>query len=324
MKKIVIASLLISAMFVTTDLFAVEDAARQIVVNMKVTKGTPDGATTVDDLAAITLYENGQEVETYTSTVGDDGNAHFEYPAIDGHFMLLPRVRHQNLMFSGPMVHAVNSPAPIDVTVEVYDVIADNSGIAVGSHQIILKAIGKNILVTEFVQLKNSTNNALTSAQKDENDHAIVLSFSLPAGHKEFTVSKYFVADALGFTEDGFYDTMAIPPGTYDAMFTYLLPITSEEMSITKKITMPTDDVMVFSQLKSGQVQGLGNPAGQLTMEDGSPAEYFSLGNKKNEDQIAITIAGLETGSSMTMMIIIAVAFLLIAPLVLVRFKPAK
>lgn len=324
MKKIVIASLLISTMFITADLIAAEDAARQIVVNMKVTKGTPNGAPTVGDLAAITIYENGQEVETYTSTVDDAGNSHFEYPAVDGHFMILPRVKHQNMMFSGPVVHAVNSPAPIDVAVEVYDVLEDNSEITVGSHQIILKTVGRNILVTEFIQLKNPTNNALTSAIKDENDHAIVLSISLPTGHKEFTVSKYFQTNALGFTDDGFYDTMAIPPGTYDTMFTYLLPITAEEMSITKKITLPTDDVTIFSQLKSGQIAGLGQPEGQLTMEDGSPAEYFALGNKKSEDKIVITITGLETGSSMTIMIIIAVAFLLIVPLVIARLKPAK
>ena len=59
-------------------------------------------------------------------------------------------------------------------------------------------------------------------------------------------------------------------------------------------------------------------------MENGVPAEYFSLGNKSVDDKIAITITGLEVASSKTMIIIIAVAFLLIAPLVLVRLKPGK
>jgi hypothetical protein len=124
--------------------------------------------------------------------------------------------------------------------------------------------------------------------------------------------------------EDSFYDTMAIPPGTYDAMFSYTLPIAEEEMQISKKISMPTGDVMVVSQLKAGQLTGLGVPAGEMTMEDGSPAEYFMLSKKTAGDQLDMTLAGLKMSSSKTMVIIIAVVFLLIAPLLLIRIGKSR
>jgi hypothetical protein len=48
-----------------------------------------------------------------------------------------------------------------------------------------------------------------------------VLKVYLPAGFKDIIYSKYFQEQALIMTDDGFIDTMAVPPGRHDAVFTY-------------------------------------------------------------------------------------------------------
>ena len=45
----------------------------------------------------------------------------------------------------------------------------------------------------------------------------------------------------------------------------------------------------------------LGAPAGAMTMEDGSPAEYFMLSKKTSGDQLNMNLVNLKTSSSKTM-----------------------
>jgi hypothetical protein len=258
------------------------------------------------------------------AVVDESGLAVFEYPLDERHLLAWPRVRHQDMMYSAPTVHLHASPDPIQIQVQVYDVSEDNSEITVGSHHLIIRQIPKNILVTEFMQLINGTDKAITSSQKDTLNRPKVVTFFLPQGYQKFNTLEYFLQSDLVMSENSFYDSLAIPPGTYNAKFSYTLPITTEEMQISKKISMPTGDVMVFSHLKAGQLTGLGDSAGQMAMEDGSSAEYFMLATKASGDQINMTITGLETDSSKSMIIIIAVVFLLIVPLVLIRLFPSK
>jgi hypothetical protein len=325
MKKLSMAALLVFNLFVTANIFAEDDSnIQKLIIHVKVTNATADGTSVVGDSAFITLYDNNKEIETIEAIVDESGTAVFEYLLGEQHLLAWPRVRHQVMMYSAPKIHLHNSPDPIELKAEVYDVSYDNSGITVGTHQVVIRQVANDILITEFMQLKNDTDRAITSSKKDALDRPRIITIFLPRGYREFNVSKYFVAEALVMNESSFYDVMAIPPGTYDAMFSYKLPITTKEMQISKKISMSTADVLVYSQLEPGQLKGLGDPTGKMTMEDGRPAEYFTLGKKISGEQFDVTLVNLKMGSMKTMMIIIAVVFLLIAPFVLVRLFPSK
>lgn len=326
MKKLLIAVLLASVLFAAPGVFAQDanDAEGVVIIKMKVTNATAQGYAVSSDKAFISLYENKVNIETIEATVDESGMAIFEYALGAQHLDAQPRVKHRNMMFYGRSFHLHYSPEPIQTKVEVYDVSDDNSGLTVGTHHLIIKQVEKNILVTEFMQLQNPTDKAVTSANKDANGRPQVVTVHLPAGFRDFSASKYFKAQALVMSENGFYDTMAIPPGTFEAMFSYAIPITASEMQISKKISMPTVDVTVFSQLKYGQLQGIGSSAGNFTMEGNTPAEYFVLSKKSPDDQINITITGLKKTSSKSKIIIIAVVLLLIAPLILMGLSPSK
>jgi hypothetical protein len=325
MKKLSIAVLLLPVLFIATGVFAQEgDSTQNLIINMKVTSATAQGASVAGDTAYITLYKDNKEIDTIESSIDESGTAVFKYPVGTEHLIALARVRHQDMMFSSKPVHLHASDEPVQLHVEVYDVSEDNSAITVGPHHMMIKVLENSVRITEFMQIKNSTDMAVTSAKKDARDRAQVITIFLPAGFQEFNATQYFVADALVMNENGFYDTMAIPPGTYNAMFSYTLPITAEEMQITKKISMSTEDFMVFSQMAPGRLQGLGASTGKLTLEDGTPSEYFAATKKSSGDQIVMTITGLKIASSKLSTIIIAIVFLLIAPFVIVRLKPSK
>jgi hypothetical protein len=172
------------------------------------------------------------------------------------------------------------------------------------------------------MRLDNSSDMAITSEEKDETDNSKVIEVMLPKGFKDLTFSKYFQENALVITKDGFYDTMATPPGQYDAEFSYSLEIDSETIDIVKKISLPTSEFMVFSLLDKGQLQGLGNSGGEVNLADGSLAEYFSFPELKAGEQIKLQAVGFTvTKSNSSTLITLIVVFALIVVLVIWRLR---
>jgi hypothetical protein len=166
---------------------------------------------------------------------------------------------------------------------------------------------------------------AITSEEKDENDKNKVIDVMLPEGFNNLTCSRYFQQNALVITKDGFYDTMATPPGQYDVDFSYSLEIDSDTIDIVKKISLPTSEFMVFSLLDKGRLQGLGDSKGEVKLADGSSAEYFSFPDVKIGEQIKFQVVGFNViKSNSNAVIILTVVFALLAVLVIWRLLAQK
>ena len=149
---------------------------------------------------------------------------------------------------------------------------------------------------------------AIRSDERDRNDKPIALKIMLPSGYKNFRSSKYFITDALVFTDEGFYDTMAIAPGEYDIQFSYVLDIDAEAMEISKKFSLPTDDLILFVALPSAEAQGLG-PSNEFTLADGKESQYYSLGSQKRGEELKFQLVGFEMPKTDRSWIIIAAVF---------------
>jgi hypothetical protein len=181
-------------------------------------------------------------------------------------------------------------------------------------------------MITEYMQLKNSSDMAVISKQRDEQRMPIVLKIMLPMEFKNLRCSSYFEEAALVITEDGFYDTMAMPPGNdHRAVFSYTLDINSKTMDIVKKLSLPTSEFVLFSQLGQEKIEGLGSPNGRMTLADGTSAEYFSLSNLDTGDKITFQVSGFSVANSeRDSWIILGVVFGIIALVVIFRPRPLK
>jgi hypothetical protein len=226
------------------------------------------------------------------------------------------------MMFNGHSIALKPGQTVFSGHVEVYEVSTDKSKLSVAVHHFIIKVEADSLRITEYMRLDNSSDMAITSAEKDENDNSKVIEVMLPKGFKALTFSRYFQENALVITKDGFYDTMATPPGQYDAEFSYSLEIDSETIDIVKKISLPTSEFMVFSLLDKGQLQGLGNSGGEVNLADGSSAEYFSFPELKAGEQIKLQAVGFTvTKSNSSTLITLIVVFALIVVLVIWRLR---
>lgn len=294
-------------------------------LTVKVNSDTQDGATIVGDGVMVEIYRHNKRLQLLEGSVGADGQVVFDDVIAGGHVIAIARVKHQDMLFTSRTIELQHGAGEFTLNVAVYDVSMDASKLSIGTHHFMVKPVGNTLIITEYIQIINPTDKAIISSTKDSAGKNIVIDVKLPTGFKNFSSSRYFDQSALVITDEGFYDTMAVPPGKYEAVFSYALDAKSADMDIVKKITMPTQDFMFFSQLGVGKVKGLGDSFGQVNLADGTLAEYFPTKSYKPGDQLNIQIRGLASNTDeKDIWVIMIVAFALVVSLLAVRLLKKK
>jgi hypothetical protein len=294
-----------------------------LVLSVEVTNGTENGHPVAGDNATLTIYEYNKPVDRLEGKVGADGKAVFENIQGGEHVVAFAQVFHEGMSFGSNVVVLKAGQRQANAQVQVFDVSYDASVLSAKTHHIILKRQDGSLLFTEYIQLVNPSDMAIGSKEKGGSGRPMVLRIPLPKGFQNFTSSSYLEPQALGFTEESFYDTMGVPPGSHEIIFSYTLEIKSDTMDVTKKISLPTSHFVLYSQLGEKKIKGLGDAAGELALSDGTPSEYFVLGDLLAGKEIIFKIAGLSTSvgnkSSWIILTVVFGAIIVIAVLRLPR-----
>ena len=294
------------------------------VLTVEVTNGTANGSPVAGDTVIVQIYQNRQLVRTLSGEVGPDGNAVFEDVPTGEQMVGLPRARHEDMMFNGPVFALSASRDKYEAHVEVYDVSHDTSRLSVRTHHMVIKASSAGLSVREFMQLRNASDTAIISDQKDDQSRPVVVEITLPKGFKNLTSLEYFEQQALVITKQGFYDTMAVPPGEYAVSFSYNLDITSDTMDIVSKLSVPTDGLVVFAELGQAELKGLGPPS-QFTGTDGTLMDYYKHGAVAAMEEVTFQVAGFNVESpDLFMWIVMTAVFSAMLILAVLRLPGKK
>ena len=263
-------------------------------LTVEVVNKTENGTPVENDEVILQIFQHQQLYSTLEGNTSEDGKAVFENIPTGAQFIALPRAKHKEMMFTGQTVKLDPTQDKLVAQVEVFDVSTDKSKLSVQIHHIIIKASTetKTLEITEFMQLVNSSDKAISSKERDKQDNAIVLNIFLPKGFSNLQWSSYFEKNAVVVTDNGFYDVMAVPPGSYQATFSYTLDIKTSTMDIIKKISLPTDKLLVFSQ-GGVQLQGQVDIDKQTMNMNGVPMEYLKFDNIAPSGEIAFQVTGL-------------------------------
>ena len=299
--------------------------ASQGVLTVEVTNGTENGATVENDLVIVRIYEDAQLLRTLDGKVDVDGKAVFDNVPTGDRVVTVVRARHQEMMFNGRPVALRPAADELVAHVQVFDVSDDKSKLSVEIHHFMIRAQSQILEITEFMQLKNSSDMAVSSKERDSQDRTIVLQIPLPKGFKNLRASSYFEQDALVVTEEGFYDTMAVPPGEYEVTFSYTLDITSNTMGIVKKISLPTSSFVLFAELGQAELRGLDDAEQQLLRTNGAQMKYHKFSNLAPTEEIAFQITGFNVNTSnLAAWVILAIVFSVVALLAVSRLRPEQ
>jgi hypothetical protein len=229
------------------------------------------------------------------------------------------------MAFSGAPVVLSPTDQGLLARVTVYDVSTDTSKLSIGTHHIMIAVRDGTLEFTEYMQLNNASDRAVTGAPRDDQNRPVVLEVKLPEGFQDLATSGYFEQPALVVTADGFYDTMAVPPGEHQVTFSYRLAIHSGTVKIAKQITLPTTELTIFWQQGQGRLEGLGEPAARMTNAQGVPVEYYSRSVLQPGDRVAFQIAGFAAQKSdSSTWLVLALIFAVIVVVALLRLRPRR
>jgi hypothetical protein len=291
---------------------------------VQVTNGTPSGASVVGDEVTVSIYVHNEKTTELTGTVGDGNEAVFEnIPVTEEHTIAVPNVKHQEMRFSGKSV--LLGEDLVSAQVQVFDVLEDTSVLSVGAHHIMLSASGNVLNVGEFMQLRNSSTMAVRTGRRDEKGRTIALHIALPEGFNNLQGSQYFKDDALVVTDQGFYDTMAMPPGEFAASFNYALPITGRSVSVRREISLATSSLIIFAELGQARLTGFDEPPSNMVRESGQAVEYYALKDLSAGDVVSFQITGFNvSGSESTTLIVLGVVLAAVIVLIIFRLRSVK
>ena len=281
---------------------------------------TENGTSVENDEVTLEIYQHQQVYDILEGNVSAEGKVVFEDVPTGEQFIAVPRAKHKDMMFTGQAVVLNSTEGKLDAQVEVFDVSTDKSKLFVQMHHLIIKpSTETNVLeVTEFMQLVNDSNMAISSDERDKKGNAIVLNLSLPKGFSNLEWSSYFEKDAIVITNDGFYDIMAVPPGSYQLTFSYTLDISASTMDIVKKISLPTERLMVLGQ--GVHLQSKENIEAQTMNMGGVSTEFLRFNDIVAPEKITFQVSGLTFDKhSWITWIIVASVFVAMIVIAIVR-----
>jgi len=267
-----------------------EEAGARLVV--QVSNGTKNGTPVVGDTVTLNVFHQQEPAHSAEAMVDENGQAVFENLPSGGRTSAVARVSHQNMAFQSRPVLLTSTDPNATARVEVYDVSSDLSELSVGTHQITIGPDSGSLQFKEYMQLRNSSDKVIRSDARDAAGKPIVVEVKLPDGFEDLTFSSYFERSAMVVTETGFYDTLAVPPGEYEAMFSYRIDVDGGFVEVVKELSLPTSGVEVFWEGGQGRLEGLGPPEAQLTNGQGAPVEYYQPDAKMAGDRISFRVTG--------------------------------
>lgn len=271
-----------------------EITTEPVLIQVRVTNETGGRSPAPDVEVALTIYKNSELVDRRVSRSDAQGTCSFEQVPTGSGMAVVATAKNQDMMFSSRPMSLEHAHEPMyQLDISVYDVSTDTSALSIGTHHFVIRVNPQGIVVDEYLQIINDSDKAVTSAEKTPDGRPIVMQVYLPAGFKEITFLKYFEKHAVMITEEGFIDTMAVPPGNHDAVFSYVLEPDSSTLPITAKVGLPTEDFMVFSQLNGARIEGLGQPLGQMVLSNGSSADYYPSTSLQAGDKLSFEITDL-------------------------------
>ena len=313
----------LTVFFVLMPAAASAQAASQTRLTVDVKSRTLNGATVVGDEVTLQLFKRQEQSDSLQARVGEDGKAVFENVPTGPEMAAVACAKHQNMAFRSQPVLLSPTAGGFSADVQVFDVSTDASRLSVGIHHVMVAVRSTSLEFTEYMQLNNPSDMAVIGSQRDDRNRPMVLQIMLPAGFKDLTTSSYLEQEAIVVTSDGFYDTMAVPPGEHQVAFSYKVDIGRGTVQIAKGITLPTSELLVFWEHGQGKLEGLGEPNDRLVNAEGVPIEYYRRSGLKPGENVAFQISGFNVKESDAQTwIILAVAFAVIALVAVLRLRP--
>ena len=135
------------------------------------------------DEVTLDIHRGPEQIDSRSAKVGEDGKAVFENLPTGQGIAAVARVKHQNMAFrSRPVALDSARRRTLRRASRCLMFPPMHRQLSIGMHHLMVALRGTTLEFTEFMQLSNSSDRAVTGRERDDEDRPIVIRILLPEG----------------------------------------------------------------------------------------------------------------------------------------------
>lgn len=259
----------------------------------KLINGTSGGGSVADQVVTLKTFLNDAELTSATANTDAEGNFAFgELPTDPDHSYQLI-ITYQQAEYDGDRIvfDAGETVKPVEIV--VYDATTSSEALKVMmSHTVVYVEQG-SLLVSEYLLLVNDSDHTYIGARELNPGVRETLTFTLPAKATGLQAKTGFMECCIYNSEDGFIDSMAVPPGGKELAYSYRVEYQGTDYAFSRNVDYPTLNYNLLVQSPNVEIiSGNLEPAGPLTIQD-VQFNHFSGGDLAAGDVVSAQLSGL-------------------------------
>jgi len=230
------------------------------------------------------VYQESLPVENGSEVTFDD------VPFTPGR-LFFASVSYRGAVYRSDITELEPEAETLDLTVEVFGTTTDQSGLQMERLHVFVDFPQENI--AQFAEIFIVSNFGQKTVVSDEPGD-IVLNYSLPPEAENLRFESGQIGERFILTEEGFGDTVSIPPGSgvYQLLVFYDMPYENRALQFTQKMDVPVGAVVVMTPTRGVNLKGDDfQDMGMREVQEGSIHVYAGEQLDRGEE-LAFTLSG--------------------------------
>ena len=237
-------------------------------------------------------YDHMTQVYDQSLTLGEDGKITFPSVPLKPGLSYFASLVYQGATYRSDVVQLKSDTSTLDLQIHVYGTTADQGSLSVESLHIFINFSDQGLVkFGEMFIISNFGPKTVVSEKEGEP----VLNFALPEGAHNVRFESGSLGERYVLTENGFGDTMSVPPGSgvYQTIVFFDIPYKDNQLEFIQKTNLPVGSVEVMTPAQSVDVQGtFFQDMGIREVQDGSIHVYLAE-NVRRGELIRFRLTGL-------------------------------
>ena len=262
-----------------------------LVVRGQVTNGTPGGGSVEGLEVELHIFEEGEEVETRTTSVAADGSFLFDGLSAAEGAVVFAQVTYQGVDYFSESVALEAGQQELELPITVHETTEDPATVQVTQLHIFMVGMEGHLQVGEYYLVSNDGDRAYVGSEDPGAGERITLRFTLPAEAESLSFDGPGLGERFVEVEGGFADTEPVPPGTAtsEVLFRYELPY-EEGLEVERTFAFPVASVVIIMPEGELALEGPGlTPVGTVDTQMG-PAFSYTAGPLAAGETLAFTL----------------------------------
>jgi len=237
-------------------------------------------------------YDHMDQVYVQSLPLGEEGKVLFPSVPLKPGLYYFASLVYQGAMYRSDVVQLKSDTTTLDLQIHVYGTTTDQGSLSVESLHIFVNFSDQTLVkFGEMFIISNFGPKTVVSEKEGEP----VLEFALPEGAHNLRFESGSLGERYVITENGFGDTMSVPPGSgvYQTIVFFDIPYQDNQLEFIQETNLPVGSVEVMTPAQGVDVQGtFFQDMGIREVQDGS-IHVFLAENLRRGEQIHFTLSGL-------------------------------